>query len=80
MTNIELLGLSVLAMGSVLIGYVSRDFFNGVGTDFFGNNVASSPATFLMEMETLSVTVKLLPFIGSTAGALAAVALLSQSN
>jgi len=33
-----------------------------------------------MEMETLPVVIKLLPFIGSTAGALASVVLLTQSN
>ena len=59
---------------------MSNDFFNGVGTDFFGNNVASTPATVIMEMHTLPVFVKLLPFIVSTGGALAAVVLLSQSN
>lgn len=80
MTNIELVGLSILAMSSVLMGFLCRDFFNGPGTDYFGNNVAATPATFLLEMETLPVAVKLLPFIGSTAGALAAVVLLSQSN
>jgi NADH-ubiquinone oxidoreductase chain 5 len=80
MTNVELLSLSVLALASIFIGFVSRDFFNGVGTNFFGNSVAASPATFLMEMETLPVFIKLLPFIGSTAGALAAVVLLTQSN
>jgi len=72
MTNTELGGLSVLILGSIAIGYISRDFFNGVGTDFFTNNVASIPITILMEMETLPVT--------STAGACAAVVLLSQSN
>jgi len=80
MTNIELLGLSILAMGSILIGFMSREFFNGVGTDFFSNNVASTPATTLMEMETLPAIIKLLPFIGSTAGAIISVVLLSQSN
>ncbi len=80
MTNIELLGLSVLALSSIFIGFVSRDFFNGVGTSFFGNNVAASPTTVLMEMETLPVVIKLLPFIGSTAGAAASIVLLSQSN
>ena len=80
MTNIELLGLSILAMCSILIGFVSRDFFSGVGTNFFGNTVASTPTTILMEMETLPVGIKLLPFIGSTAGALASVVLLTQSN
>ena len=80
MTNIELLGLSILALSSMFIGFASRDFFNGVGTGFFGNNVAASPVTVLMEMETLPVTIKLLPFIGSTAGAAASIVLLSQSN
>ena len=80
MTNIELLGLSVLAVASIFIGFASRDFFNGVGTDYFGNTIAASPATFLMEMETLDSSVKLLPFIGSTAGAAAALVLLYQSN
>jgi proton-translocating NADH-quinone oxidoreductase chain L len=79
-TNIELGGLSVLILGSLFIGFMSNDFFNGVGTDFFGNNVASTPATVIMEMHTLPVIVKLLPFIVSTGGALAAVVLLSQSN
>jgi hypothetical protein len=80
MTNIELVGLSTLALASIFIGFVSRDFFNGVGTSFFSNSTASSPATFLMEMETLPVYVKLLPFIGSTAGAAASIVLLAQSN
>jgi NADH-ubiquinone oxidoreductase chain 5 len=80
MTNIELLGLSILALSSMFIGFASRDFFNGVGTGFFGNNVAASPVTVLMEMETLPVVIKLLPFIGSTAGAAASIVLLSQSN
>jgi hypothetical protein len=80
MTNIELLGLSALALASIFIGFVSRDFFNGVGTSFFSNSVASSPATFLMEMETLPVVIKLLPFIGSTAGVAASIVLLTQSN
>lgn len=48
MTNIELGGLSVLTLGSIFVGYMSRDFFNGVGTDFFGNNIALNPATFTM--------------------------------
>jgi len=80
MTNIELLGLSILALSSIFIGFASRDFFNGVGTGFFGNNVAASPVTVLMEMETLPVTIKLLPFIGSTAGAVVSIVLLSRSN
>jgi NADH-ubiquinone oxidoreductase chain 5 len=80
MTNIELLGLSILALSSMFIGFASRDFFNGVGTGFFSNNVAASPVTVLMEMETLPVVIKLLPFIGSTAGAAASIVLLSQSN
>jgi hypothetical protein len=33
-----------------------------------------------MEMETLPVVIKLLPFIGSTAGAAASIVLLTQSN
>jgi NADH-ubiquinone oxidoreductase chain 5 len=80
MTIIELCGLSVLAVASIFIGYVCRDFFTGAGSPFFGNQIASSPATILMEMETLPVLIKLLPFIGSTAGALAAIALLRKSN
>lgn len=80
MTNTELLGLSILALSSIFIGFASRDFFNGVGTGFFGNNIASTPATVLMEMETLPVMIKLLPFIGSMAGAAASIMLLQQSN
>jgi len=80
MTTVELGGLSVLILGSIFIGFVSIEFFNGIGTDFFGNNVASTPATVLMEMHTLPVIIKLLPFIVSIGGALAAVVLLSQSN
>jgi NADH-ubiquinone oxidoreductase chain 5 len=79
-TNIELVVLSILASGSLLIGFGSRDFFNGVGTDFFGNNISSTPSTFLMEMETLPIIIKLLPFILSSAGALISMLLLSQSH
>jgi len=80
MTTVELLGLSALALASIFIGFVSRDFFNGVGTSFFGNSLAAAPATFLMEMETLPVLMKLLPFIGSTVGAAASIVVLRQSN
>lgn len=80
MTTIEIGVLSILALCSIFIGYVSRDFFAGAGTGFFGNQIASAPATILMEMETLPVAIKLLPFIGSTAGAVASVVLLTQSN
>jgi hypothetical protein len=80
MTNIELVCLSFLAFCSVVIGFVSRDFFNGVGTGFFSNTLAITPATVLMEMETLPVSIKLLPFIGSTIGSIAAIVLLMQSN
>lgn len=80
MTTIELVGLSTLTLASLFIGYVCRDFFTGAGSPFFGNQIASTPANILMEMETLPVWIKLLPFIVSTAGALAAIALLSQSN
>jgi hypothetical protein len=64
----------------MIIGFVSRDFFIGAGSSYFGNSVASSAPNILMEMETLPVLIKNLPFIGSSAGALGAVVLLVRSN
>jgi hypothetical protein len=55
MTTIELVGLSTLTLASLFIGYVCRDFFTGAGSPFFGNQIASTPANILMEMETLPV-------------------------
>ena len=80
MTNFEFVVLGLLALGSLFVGFVSRDFFNGVGTSYFNNAVALTPPNILLEIEILPSLVKSLPFIGSTIAALAAVFLFLHLN
>jgi NADH-ubiquinone oxidoreductase chain 5 len=63
--------LFILALFSILFGYVFSDLFVGVGTDFFGNSLFIHPNNLaLIEAEfSLPIFIKLLPVIFSLLGA-----------
>lgn len=60
-TMIETFVLGFLAVLSVLSGYLCRDIFVGLGSDFFGNSLAMINQNALTSAEFLPLTIKLLP-------------------
>jgi NADH-ubiquinone oxidoreductase chain 5 len=63
------LPLFLLSFGSIFIGYLSRDMFVGLGTDFWGNALFTLPSNqYLLESEWLDASVKLIPLIFSFSG------------
>ena len=64
------LPLFLLSFGSIFIGYLSRDMFVGMGSDFWGNALYTKPSRqFILEAEWLDTSVKLIPLIFSFSGA-----------
>jgi NADH-ubiquinone oxidoreductase chain 5 len=63
------LPLFVLSFASIFVGYISRDMFIGVGTDFWGNSLFALPtAQPMLEAEWLESSIKLIPLIFSFSG------------
>ena len=61
--------LIILALGSIFIGFVTKDFFIGPGNDFWNNAIFIFPThLFYVEAEFLPIKIKWLPFILSMAG------------
>jgi len=61
--------LGILAFGSIFFGYLTRDLFIGLGTDFFGNAVFTHPRNLVMiDAEFIPHTIKLIPVIFSLSG------------
>jgi NADH-ubiquinone oxidoreductase chain 5 len=62
--------LVILGFGSIFWGYIFRDAFIGVGSDFFANSIYVSPAHLnLLEAEFIEPIVKWTPVLFSFAGA-----------
>lgn len=56
------LPLFLLSLGSIFIGYISRDMFVGLGTDFWGNALFTLPTKqYMLESEWLDASVKMIP-------------------
>jgi len=65
--------LIVLALGSLWVGYLTRDLFVGFGTSFWGSSIFVLPQhSHMFEAEWLPVTIKWLPFFISLSGILLA--------
>jgi len=61
--------LFLLSFGSIFIGYLSRDMFVGVGTDFWGNALTTLPSKeYILEAEFLDTEIKLIPLVFSFSG------------
>lgn len=62
--------LVILSVGSIFIGYLSRDMFVGMGSDFWGNSLFTLPTKmYTLESEWLDASVKMIPLIFSFSGA-----------
>ena len=62
--------LFILAIGSIFIGFVTKDMMIGLGTDFWGNALFTLPQnTYLLEAEFIDTSVKLIPLVLSLGGA-----------
>jgi NADH:ubiquinone oxidoreductase subunit 5 (subunit L)/multisubunit Na+/H+ antiporter MnhA subunit len=58
------LPLIILSIGSIFVGYLSRDMFIGLGTDFWGNAIYTMPYhDHMVEAEYLPQYIRLLPFV-----------------
>lgn len=69
-----LIPLFILAFGSIFIGYITKDMFIGVGTDFWGNAIYIAQNNLnIIDAEFIPVGIKLLPVMFSLLGASLAV-------
>ena len=68
-----LVPLGILSIGSIGVGYISRELIIGVGTDFWGNAIFTHPENMVMlEGEFLPVGVKWVPVICGICGGVGA--------
>jgi NADH-ubiquinone oxidoreductase chain 5 len=73
--------LSILAFGSIFIGYLFKDLFLGLGTTFWSNSIYLSPLNNLyVDAEFLPVYIKHLPFVFSMLGLMLAVFIYNRSS
>nr|YP_010338955.1 NADH dehydrogenase subunit 5 [Pseudoerythrocladia kornmannii]UNJ19027.1 NADH dehydrogenase subunit 5 [Pseudoerythrocladia kornmannii] len=64
-----LIPLVILVFGSIFLGYLGKDLFIGLGTDFWSNSLFIYPTRFfLIEPEELDLSSKFLPFFLSISG------------
>lgn len=76
-----MLPLFLLSFPSVFIGYLSRDLFIGLGTDYWLNSIFVLPENyFLVDAEFISIINKLLPVFLSLCGSLLALVLYSTAS
>nr|YP_009365184.1 NADH dehydrogenase subunit 5 [Gracilaria changii]ARJ60466.1 NADH dehydrogenase subunit 5 [Gracilaria changii]ART65135.1 Nad5 [Gracilaria changii] len=70
---IMLIPLIILGLGSIFFGYLGKDLFIGLGTDFWKSSIMILPtSSYYIEAEWLSVNLKWLPFVLSTLGVMLA--------
>nr|YP_010165719.1 NADH dehydrogenase subunit 5 [Imasa heleensis]QRR29732.1 NADH dehydrogenase subunit 5 [Imasa heleensis] len=70
---IMIIPLSILCIGSIFVGYFTKDMMIGLGTDFWGNSLFTLPKNLiLVESEFIPYYIKLIPVIFSIVGALLA--------
>nr|YP_010470380.1 NADH dehydrogenase subunit 5 [Symbiochloris sp. SG-2018]UVF37868.1 NADH dehydrogenase subunit 5 [Symbiochloris sp. SG-2018] len=63
------LPLVLLALGSIFLGYLTKDMLIGAGTPFWGNALYTAPSRALfVEAEYISQFYKLLPFVNTLLG------------
>lgn len=65
--------LGILAFGSVFLGYLTKDMFIGLGTNFWNNSIYIDPINNqIIDAEFLPTTIKILPVIFSILGVIIA--------
>nr|QWK44622.1 NADH dehydrogenase subunit 5 [Laminaria ephemera] len=63
--------LGILALPSMFIGYLGRDLFIGLGTDFWGNALFCMPSNLsIIDAEFMSTDIKIFPLCCSMIGGL----------
>lgn len=68
-SSLMIVPLLLLSIGSLFIGFITKDFFIGLGTDFWGNSIFVYPINIVnLEAEFLPVMIKWLPFFVSVLG------------
>ena len=61
--------LSVLSIGSIFTGYMTRDFFIGLGSDFYIDSIYTlSTNVIIIDSEFIPTTIKLIPTFLSISG------------
>jgi NADH-ubiquinone oxidoreductase chain 5 len=71
---IMLIPFCILFLGSLFSGYMGRDLFIGLGTDFWGVSLLVLPSNvYFLESEFLPTYIKLIPTLFSLAGGIFAV-------
>nr|AXF36250.1 NADH dehydrogenase subunit 5 [Gracilariopsis tenuifrons] len=64
-----LLPLIILGFGSIFVGYLTKDLFIGLGTNFWNSAILILPNhSYFIEAEWLKITTKWLPFMLSSLG------------
>lgn len=64
-----ILPLVILTLGSIFIGYLTRDIFIGFGSDFWGSSIFIFPYnSYNLEAEWLTIIIKWIPFFVSISG------------
>jgi NADH-ubiquinone oxidoreductase chain 5 len=62
--------LMILAIGSIFIGYFTKDMFIGLGSNFWGNAIFISPENLvILDSEFIEYWIKLIPVVFSICGA-----------
>jgi NADH-ubiquinone oxidoreductase chain 5 len=72
------LPLLLLSIGSIWVGFLTKDLLIGLGTDFWANAIFTHPANLVMvDAEFLPHSIKLIPIVFSLTGAISALILYS---
>jgi proton-translocating NADH-quinone oxidoreductase chain L len=67
--KLMLIAFIPLAFGSIFWGYLTKDFFVGLGTNFWQTSVYILPNNYnIIEAEFLPLSIKLIPFVFSMCG------------
>nr|BDN85835.1 NADH dehydrogenase subunit 5 [Microheliella maris] len=67
------LPLGILAIGSIFVGYLTKDMIIGLGTNFWGNSIFTLPENvIIIDSEFIPTYIKLIPTILSISGAILA--------
>jgi len=73
---IMVIPLAILCIGSIFVGYITKDMMIGMGTDFWGNSLFTLPKNLIMvESEFIPYYIKMIPVVFSIIGASTAVLL-----
>ena len=68
-SNLTLIPLVILIMASIFVGFLTKDFFVGLGTDSWNSSIFIWPLrTYLVESEFLNIQAKWTPFLFTVLG------------